>query len=61
MKGGSVNRAREVSRLPGGFRASPEEPRTEMEEDEQEERRRKVEAGRAKVASFFPLCCGEKS
>lgn len=55
MKGGSVNRAREVSRLPGRFRARPEEPRTEMEEDEQEERRRKVEAGRAKVASFSPL------
>lgn len=61
MKGGSVNRAREVSRLSGYLRATPEEPRKKMEEDEQEERRRKVEAGRAKVASFSPLCCGEKS
>ncbi|CAO2608482.1 Pcnt [Lemmus lemmus] len=52
VKGGSVNRAREVSRLPGHLRATLEEPRTEMEEDEQEERRRKVEAGRAKLASF---------
>lgn len=56
VKGGSVNRAT------GGFaavlpplRATLEEPRLEMEEDEQEQRRRKVEAGRAKVASSSPL------
>lgn len=49
VKGGSVNRAKAVSRLSCHLGAVLEEPRKEMEEDEQEQRRRKVEAGRAKV------------
>lgn len=46
--GGSVNRTKAAPRLPVTLRTTREEPWREMEA-EQEQRRRKVEAGRAKV------------